>query len=313
MRLVRRHSDPTPTARLTRSRLILYFPVSALVTLFANVLQNPQDAKARADARLMNRVVSFLSMLSNDDDGTGGVRRMLGVCAEFERIANVVLDRAEHESGSGRKRKTTDAGTVKNHRRTPSGKVHALPGEILTPEHFQHPITPRQSVDLGHPPAPTSPTPAARPDVVPRNLNVPPVAEQFPIDVTPPWGSSGFTPPTTATTTTTDGSTGPAANLLTPPSVQTPGLPDSQAEQQQQQQPLAFDSVFDLDAFQQPFLPQHLWQMPMTLEWDWADMTSFGGPTTFQAGGGGDGGGGDGGGGGGHAYEGGGHGGHGLG
>jgi hypothetical protein len=23
-------------------------------------------------------------------------------------------------------------------------------------------------------------------------------------------------------------------------------------------------------AFQQPFLPQDLWQMPMTLEWDWA-------------------------------------------
>lgn len=26
--------------------------------------------------------------------------------------------------------------------------------------------------------------------------------------------------------------------------------------------------------FQQPFVPQDLWQMPMTLEWDWADMTS---------------------------------------
>jgi len=25
--------------------------------------------------------------------------------------------------------------------------------------------------------------------------------------------------------------------------------------------------------FQHPFVPQDLWQMPMTLEWDWADMT----------------------------------------
>jgi len=24
--------------------------------------------------------------------------------------------------------------------------------------------------------------------------------------------------------------------------------------------------------FQQPFVPQDLWQMPMTLEWDWADV-----------------------------------------
>lgn len=25
--------------------------------------------------------------------------------------------------------------------------------------------------------------------------------------------------------------------------------------------------------FNQPFVPQDLWQMPMTLEWDWAGMT----------------------------------------
>jgi hypothetical protein len=38
-------------------------------------------------------------------------------------------------------------------------------------------------------------------------------------------------------------------------------------------------------SFQHPFLPQDLWQMPMTLEWDWADMTSgFGGmESSFEA------------------------------
>lgn len=29
--------------------------------------------------------------------------------------------------------------------------------------------------------------------------------------------------------------------------------------------------------FNQPFVPQDLWQMPMTLEWDWAGMTDYGG------------------------------------
>ncbi|KAK3065863.1 hypothetical protein LTS18_002300, partial [Coniosporium uncinatum] len=43
--------------------LILYYPVSSLVTLFANILQNPQDGRARADLKLMNLVVNFLSML----------------------------------------------------------------------------------------------------------------------------------------------------------------------------------------------------------------------------------------------------------
>jgi len=31
------------------------------------------------------------------------------------------------------------------------------------------------------------------------------------------------------------------------------------------------------NTFQYPFVPQDLWQMPMTLEWDWADMTNYSG------------------------------------
>lgn len=27
------------------------------------------------------------------------------------------------------------------------------------------------------------------------------------------------------------------------------------------------------NAFDQPFVPQDLWQMPMTFEWDWADVS----------------------------------------
>jgi hypothetical protein len=86
-------------------RLIVYYPVSALVTLFANILQNPNDTRARSDIKLMNLVVNFLSMLTSDEEH-GSVRRMLGICAEFERIAKVVLDRADKESSSRRKRKT---------------------------------------------------------------------------------------------------------------------------------------------------------------------------------------------------------------
>ena len=29
-------------------------------------------------------------------------------------------------------------------------------------------------------------------------------------------------------------------------------------------------------SFQQPFVPQDLWQMPMTLEWDWAEGLGLG-------------------------------------
>ena len=88
-------------------RLILYYPVSSLVTLFANILQNPQDARARADLKLMNSVVSFLSLLSTEESN-GHVRRMLAVCAEFERISRVALDKVEREMRGRGKRKLMD-------------------------------------------------------------------------------------------------------------------------------------------------------------------------------------------------------------
>ncbi|CAK7216291.1 hypothetical protein SCUCBS95973_002763 [Sporothrix curviconia] len=88
--------------------LILYFSVSALVTLFGNALQNPVDPRARSDTRLMSLVVTFLSMLGQEAE-SGGVHRMLGVCSEFERIAKVVIDKAEKEQASKRKRKNQDA------------------------------------------------------------------------------------------------------------------------------------------------------------------------------------------------------------
>jgi hypothetical protein len=40
------------------------------------------------------------------------------------------------------------------------------------------------------------------------------------------------------------------------------------------------------NTFQYPFVPQDLWQMPMTLEWDWADMTGYGGIEDSMAAGG---------------------------
>ena len=89
---------------LIKARMIIYYPVSALMTLFTNVLQNPQDARTRSDIRLMHQVVSFLSSIAVEEE-TGGVKRMLEVCVEFERIAKVVVDKADKESHSRRKRK----------------------------------------------------------------------------------------------------------------------------------------------------------------------------------------------------------------
>lgn len=104
--------------------MIIYFPVTALVTLFANILQNPSDTRSRSDLKLMNLVVNFLSQLSSDERN-GSVKRMLSVCAEFERIAKIVLDKADRESASRRKRKQGDS--------EQDAEIEATANEILTP------------------------------------------------------------------------------------------------------------------------------------------------------------------------------------
>ena len=177
--------------------MVLYFPVSALVTLFANILQNPQDPRARSDVKLMNLVVNFLSLLATDEEN-GSVKRMLNVCSEFERIAKVVLDKTERESHSRRKRKPADE--KESDRATPSRRQSvATPGPSASPT---------SSGDYGN-------------------------------DFSEILQANGFNP------TLGDG---PNGNGLSSP--------------------------MNLASFQQPFVPQDLWQMPMTLEWDWADMTS---------------------------------------
>lgn len=214
--------------------------MSALVTLFANILQNPQDARARADIKLMNQVVNFLSMLSSDEQN-GGVRRMLGVCSEFERIAKVVLDKADKESHSRRKRKNNEGKDEPKPRQLslqPQAAALSTPGTASTPASV---FTPNFNNDgLGQPFNP--------------NLN-------------------GFSPPTNGEIPLMpDYSSGEFTNMLTPSAL---GPPFTEIPQFTNSD----GSPMNMGSFQQPFVPQDLWQMPMTLEWDWADMTGMGYPS----------------------------------
>ena len=230
------------TLLLTRTRLILYFPVSALVTLFANILQNPQDPRARADVKLMNLVVNFLSLLVSDEEN-GSVKRMLNVCAVYERIAKVVLDKADKESHSRRKRKT--AAEEKGPTDTkPSTAPLSQAGKASTDSPAAH-----------HPSSVNTPT------------------------------SQPLNPAT-------------IGNVYSPPSGfhegELPSMPDSYNDFSDflsnnsfnpgygdlHNMPASMPSPLNVSSFQQPFVPQDLWQMPMTLEWDWADMT--GGPSFDQ-------------------------------
>lgn len=225
---------------LIQVRLILYYPVSALVTLFANILQNPNDARARSDVKLMNVVVNFLSTLVSDESN-GSIKRMLGLCGEFERIAQVVLDKAERDSHSKKKRKTAPEET----RNLPQG----------TPEE-----NPTPSPSTTKPPDPPPATVPFPPSVYPDGLrsdgpNMSNHARPFSPDQTVPVTS------------------GLADNIMSGMGQDFPDMLSPHTMGFGHATPFpSTDSP--LTSFQQPFVPQDLWQMPMTIEWDWADMSS---------------------------------------
>ena len=232
-----------------QNRLVLYFPVSSLVTLFANVLQNPQDARARSDVRLMNQVVNFLSTIAITEE-QGGVKRMLGVCREFERIANVVLEKSEK---SGRqKRKTARASTAEPvpklspHQIPEVSAVSCSPGsEASTSSHRN--IAPTMTNHQVDPSLPPFSTALSNPD------------DPLKFAVASPHGGHKMATNVNEPSSNPEGG-GPIDGGKSP-------MPDmSQFPTDNPSSPL------NMGAFQQPFVPQDLWNMPMTLEWDWADM-----------------------------------------
>ncbi len=240
-------------------RLILYFPVSALVTLFANILQNPQDARARTDVKLMNQVVNFLTSLTVSEEHSG-VRRTLGVCAEFERIARVVLEKAEKESHSRRKRKNKEMkevapvaapapNTPPPQARSPHSIAFTTPDPQLVFNNQSYGSSPFKDFSPQIPnnkiPNPlefSSSSPSAYPNHLDPNMNgqLSPDFSQKSNDLSHNQYASS------------DGQAYPPSDGPSP---------------------LSFNNM---GSFDQPFVPQDLWQMPMTLEWDWADMTGIG-------------------------------------
>ena len=192
----------------------------------------------------MNQVVNFLSNLSVTEE-QGGIKRMLGVCSEFERIARVVLERAEKESHSRRKRGSSkiNENDIVNlgPQQTPQQNrtVSSTPqsnNQPATPQHF---FTPNFSDLNGQPFTPN--LSGLSPSM--HNLDIP-------LDFT---GAE-----------------------FNPSMISANGAEDFSNGDMNVGQPFGSDGL-NVGSFQQPFVPQDLWQMPMTLEWDWADMGAGGG------------------------------------
>lgn len=236
------------------TRLALYFPVSALMTLFGNILQNPLDPRARSDTKLMGIVVTFLSTLGQEAE-TGGVHRMLGVCAEFERIAKMIIEKTEKE-GSKRKRRTQDP---------------------------PKPINPTAAAQISTTPRPSSqqatPTPHYNQHQQP-SVSQPMSSPGMRRSQTPQSGSNYHSPMNTGSSgngqAPRDGPNAwPQDYPSTGPIYDTPdfnnfhdltgfGQPIASPPMQNPNAPPAFTPAL---------LPQDIWQLPMSLDWDWAEFS----------------------------------------
>lgn len=215
--------------------MILYFPVSALVTLFGNVLQNPLDPRSKSDNRLMELVVTFLSMLGQEAE-QGGVHRMLGVCSEFVRIARAVIERAEKEQSTRRKRRLDGKLVANGKHNTKTGEGTIYDSEVPIPttmDDISPPVPQGRSSSWG-PVAAIAQSPPERPS--PGNTSSPNAQPM------PPQGDFEYRMPEFLSTND------PAVPLMANP-------------------------------FTNPLLPQDLFSLPMTLDWNWAEMSGGAYPT----------------------------------
>ncbi|MCJ1312496.1 hypothetical protein MMC25_006170 [Agyrium rufum] len=309
--------------------MIIYYPVSALVTLFANILQNPQDARARSDIKLMNQVVHFLSLLISGEE-QNGVGRMHAVCAEFERIAKVVLDKADKESRRRKRKSNIVPGekdkSLPGQQQQVNGDDPLANGNLISPKSTsgggtKRPL-PREANN--HNDATSSSTTNAStpqsslfPPAFAGDLNNPSpspsatFAAFHALNQQPHTNGGAFSSPHSTTTDGTgmsslNGSTaggggrhfiatmpdfmpapGDFPNMMTPmnsfadfagaASYDSPdggiGFGDKYGNGGGGGTGGGGSGPLNAGSFHQPFVPQDLWQMPMTLEWDWADMS----------------------------------------
>lgn len=174
---------------------------------------------------------------------------MLGVCAEFERIARVVLEKGDKETHSRRKRRSS-----KTNNDDPAQNTAQIPQKRTAPQTPQsnNPPTPRNVF-----------TPGFNGDLnnQPFNPNLQSFSPNF-SDLNIPVDFSGAEFPN-----------------MTSPSNNMNGYQDIAMDGQQYN-----GDSFNMGSFQQPFVPQDLWQMPMTLEWDMAQLGDVNGFPAFDQG-----------------------------
>lgn len=140
--------------------------MASFITLFSNILQNPQEPRARSDFTLMKSVEEFVNILSQSEtESSENTFRMNLFVQEFVKIAGLVLERADKESHGRRRKRTEDKMEVAMQKRglrtgqTPVVEVNGTPVGETSPGGTLRPTNPN---DVSHP-SPYSPNSSLTP------------------------------------------------------------------------------------------------------------------------------------------------------
>ena len=198
----------------------------SFLALCVNIYQNPEDPKAKLDLKLMKIVISFLSLLKNDETGKPA-HHVLGICAEFERLAQRAVENAQEKQASDMVHKQTPSSySASNYQATPTSTSDTTNG-FLT--------------DLG--------PPSSHDDGLGNGMSI------------EPSGYSAFgtaqSPKQIQSSLPLGHDAGYASQLI-----------GTGTEE------MNFNDSTILPEFVGAASPSDFWQLPMPLEWNWADMNA---------------------------------------
>lgn len=252
--------------------LILYYPMTALITLFANILQNPQDPRARSDLKLVGMVADFFRRMQAEDV-THSVDLIVTFSNEFYRIADIVLTKAEKEMNARQKKRALRE-TEKVER---TEEYHHVPHDNLKLNADKI----RQEVNELNRPQPL-PAISRQPTKQAKDSSISPNVAQteFSATAASPLPPNLLNPVNGSTPSETDYLTRSSSDVPTSensfPSANTPMALDGSNLMNTSTDAAnltdEFYSSLGINAFQQPFLPQDMWNMPASFPWDLANF-----------------------------------------
>ncbi|KAF3921039.1 hypothetical protein AA313_de0202068 [Arthrobotrys entomopaga] len=223
--------------------LVFYYPVTALITLFANVLQNPQDANAKTDLKLMGVVIEFLNKIDEEERQRCGFEKLIYITQEFVRLAHAAIERAEKQALMRRKRKKTAVtGSSRMKEEDKPDTLLEMPNEDEQMNWSSSQViqmtTPQRTTQINHNNNNNN-----------NNMLHTPIETPFDRHTTPSEAMSGMegftfsynTPNTVATTMSEENELSPLTKSFQ-------------------------------ESFSSPFVPQSLWNLNQTFEWDWANL-----------------------------------------